>query len=555
MKLRQPMSLELSTRDERFGHEWYTEPGFEKRDVGQASTAWGVAASESADDLQTAASRLRTALAGNIPSDLVQQPSAIQRTAFWDDRPVLWAPQSEDLSADTPDDAKTVSQLPVRTISMPDHISPTQIASATRTADSVSSGLAPIPESGLMTETAVREERTQPVAAESCAACPRGLFSDWLPCDPCRSDTPYELPTPSFLACRGIDFGGWIEAGAAVVANRPVDRYNGVVTFADRNAEPQLNQLWFFLDKPADNQGCGWAWGGHVDFLYGTDARFTQATDGLESDWGQTSRFYQVALPQFYVDLAYNDWNLRMGHFYTILGYEVVQAPKNFFYTHAYSHHYGEPFTHTGLLLSRKLNDQWAFSAGLHRGNDQFDDTDGQDALGFLGGVNWTSRDERVALAFALSADEFGPQTQRVIFSTVATWNISSRSQYVFQWDWGNAEDAQGVDSQWYGINQYFFYTINPCWKFGSRIEWFRDTDGTRVTGIGDGNLVAGASFPGDFYEITVGLNWSPRPNILVRPELRWDWYEPRGNVATLPYDSGDRDDQFLFGCDFILTF
>jgi len=25
--------------------------------------------------------------------------------------------------------------------------------------------------------------------------------------------------------------------------------------------------------------------------------------------------------------------------------------------------------------------------------------------------------------------------------------------------------------------------------------------------------------------------------------------------VALYPYDAGDRDDQFLFGCDFILTF
>jgi len=26
---------------------------------------------------------------------------------------------------------------------------------------------------------------------------------------------------------------------------------------------------------------------------------------------------------------------VRMGHFYTILGYETVTAPKNFFYSHA----------------------------------------------------------------------------------------------------------------------------------------------------------------------------------------------------------------------------
>ncbi|MGQ9821405.1 MAG: porin [Thermogutta sp.] len=556
--LRQPIYLDLSSRDEPLTPQFHARPQGQDRTADHTKTVAEPAGSAPANDLLTAASRLSAALTQSIPTEVARQPSDIRRTAFWEDRPVLWAPGGEDFSPAVDGAEKPAFPSPLRTISLPDRLTShhsNQLASSTGNANATPLALAPIPETALAAEASAEETENHRVPVNAQGTCGGGWFSDWLPCDPCRSDTPYELPTPSFLACRGIDFGGWIEAGAAVVANRPVDRYNGVVTFADRNAEPQLNQLWFFLDKPAQNQGSGWAWGGHVDFLYGTDARFTQAVDGLESDWNQTQRFYQAALPQFYLDIAYNDWLLRMGHFYTILGYEVVQAPKNFFYTHAYTMQYGEPFTHTGLLLSRKLNDQWAFSVGAHRGNDQFDDTDGQDALGFLGGVNWTSRNERLALAFALSADEFGPQTQRVIFSTVATWNISSRSQYVFQWDWGNAEDARGVDSQWYGINQYFFYTINPCWKFGTRVEWFRDSDGTRVTGIGDGNRLAGASFPGDFYEISVGLNWSPRANILVRPELRWDWYEPEGSVATLPYDSGDRDDQFLFGCDFILKF
>jgi hypothetical protein len=40
-----------------------------------------------------------------------------------------------------------------------------------------------------------------------------------------------------------------------------------------------------------------------------------------------------------------------------------------------------------------------------------------------------------------------------------------------------------------------------------------------------------------------------------VRPEVRWDWFDENRPVALYPYDAGDRDDQFLFGCDFILTF
>ena len=55
-------------------------------------------------------------------------------------------------------------------------------------------------------------------------------------------------------------------------------------------------------------------------------------------------------MPQAYAEVGYNDLTVKVGHFYTIIGYEVVPAPDNFFYSHAYTMQYGEPFTHTGML-------------------------------------------------------------------------------------------------------------------------------------------------------------------------------------------------------------
>ena len=407
--------------------------------------------------------------------------------------------------------------------------------------------LRPIPDPKVQGRTANASTKKQDDQNSACG------LSNFLYCDPCRPREAWKLPTPQFLACRGWEFGGWISGGASVVANNPDDNYNGVVTFNDRDREFQMNQLDFYLKKVTRTDGCGWDFGGRVDVLYGTDARFTQAIDGLESDWNQTERFYQVALPQFYLDVAYNDWLLRMGHFYSPVGYEAVPVTQNFFYSHSYSHQYGQPFTHTGLLLSRKLN-QWVLTAGLQRGNDQFDDTDGRDAIGFLGGIRWTSYDERFGVAFAISADEQGIDRPITIYSLAGTWNVSSRLQYVIEHTYGESEDPQMGKSQWYGLSNYLYYKINPCWQTGLRVEWFRDEDGVRVAGIGDGNRAVGP-YPGDFYEISLGLNWSPHPNFRMRPEVRWDWFDERRPVALYPYDAGDRDDQFLFGCDFILTF
>jgi hypothetical protein len=241
-----------------------------------------------------------------------------------------------------------------------------------------------------------------------------------------------------------------------------------------------------------------------------------------------------------------------MGHFYTILGYEVVQAPDNFFYSHAYTMQYGEPFTHLGLLATRDIG-PFTLSAGFQRGNDQFDDTDGLNALGFLGGVSWTGFQDFFTLAFAISANEDGPDFDTTIWSVVGTANLTEKLTWVVQHDYGIANGPR-LDAQWYGVNNYLLYELSRCLAAGLRAEWFRDDDGVRVTGLGDGNRNQGP-FVGNFYEITAGINWKPHPNILVRPEARWDWFDLDGPGGRQPYDAGRANDQFLWGCDLVVTF
>ncbi len=351
---------------------------------------------------------------------------------------------------------------------------------------------------------------------------------------------PWTMPQPWLAHRLGIRFGGWVDHGISVVANNPADGYNGVLPFNDRYGEYQMNQLWMYMERATDTSDGGWDLGGRVDFLFGTDARFTKSVDGLEANWDQRERFYQAALPQFYFDVAYNKLTLRMGKFWTLIGYEVVPAVGNFFYSHAYTHQYCEPYTHLGMLLIYKLNEHWTFTNGLHRGNDQFDDTDGLNAVDYLGGITWTGLDGRVSISFAISATEQGPDIQQTVYSLIGTWQVTERLKYVIEHD--NSQMTGVVGAQGYGLNQYFLYRLNDAWAAGMRVEWFRDDDGTRVIPIGDGNRNIGP-YVGDFYEITLGLNWTPHPNIRVRPEVRWDWFEPDVPGGIGPYDAGDRDE------------
>jgi len=398
------------------------------------------------------------------------------------------------------------------------------------------------------------------------SGCGGGLFQ----CDPCCGlDCCDESAWSLFHCynernCHGISITGFIDQGFTWNPDNPPDRFNGPVTFNDRANEYQMNQAWLTMEKALEDDCCGWQWGGRVDAVYGTDARFTQAV-GLEDHWGQTARFYQAALPQFYAEVGYNDLHVKAGHYFTIIGYEVVPATGNFFYSHAYTMQYGEPFTHTGALASYKFSDQWTVLGGVDQGWDIFQQT--PSAANFLGGVNWTSANEKATLAFAISTgDNLSSATDELengwIYSIVGSYKINECWTYVIQHDNGFLADGAQIgtgpvtDAQWYGINQYLFYRINCCWTAGVRAEWFRDDDGARVRGLGDGNAIADGGFAGNFYEITGGVNWKPNANWIVRPEVRWDWYSGPNNAAgQRPYDAGVDSSQFLAAVDLIFIF
>lgn len=105
-----------------------------------------------------------------------------------------------------------------------------------------------------------------------------------------------------------------------------------------------------------------------------------------------------------------------------------------------------------------------------------------------------------------------------------------------------------GQDDQcqvWYGIVQYLLYDLNECLGAGARFEWFRDDDGVRVPDS-LGNMNAG-----NFFALTMGLNYKPHTNVVLRPEVRWDW----SNGGARPFDDGSDKNQFTAGMDAILTF
>jgi hypothetical protein len=418
-------------------------------------------------------------------------------------------------------------------------------------------------------------------------------------------DEGWKLPQPCFLKEHGWTVGGWLEVGTTFNGAYPSDGYNSPVGFNDLNQQPQVNQIDLFFNKDVDTKGCGVDYGGRVEVMYGTDARFTQA-NGLETPGNPTTtpaatpatpNFayayspYRFALQQAYFDLGINDLTIRTGHFVTNLGNEVIAPSGNFFYSHSYTFLYGIPYTHTGMMFTYKCNDQLTVNGGIQTGENQFDysppsnlpgvnystaPVPGQyQHMGWLGGVTWTGPCKKLNINFQISISDdqtnttgFAPGQAATFlcdpvtqFTMIAKYNVSDKLVYTAEETYGQQTDAINGTATWYGFNQYLQYTINDKWSAGMRGEWFRDNNGILVSNLEPfsantlGNGGTPVSFPGNFYEITAGLNWKPNANLLVRPEIRWDWSDAVGPAGQKVYNGGTTDDQFLFAIDAILTF
>jgi hypothetical protein len=157
------------------------------------------------------------------------------------------------------------------------------------------------------------------------------------------------------------------------------------------------------------------------------------------------------------------------------------------------------------------------------------------------------------------------------LFNTVVNVKLGDKWTYSlesnFARDSGIVPAAPGVapgglptSGAWTGFSNYLIYAINDCWGFGIRYEYFEDLDAAVVPGVGLGGVATSypstASVLGSKYnDVTLGLNWKPNKNVVMRTEVRWDWASNGPGAGFKPYDDGGSNAQFLWGNDVVVRF
>jgi hypothetical protein len=331
---------------------------------------------------------------------------------------------------------------------------------------------------------------------------------------------------------KALDISGWTQFGyhdrtnARYLDDPLTPLVDEAGLFNDNPKKGTVHQVWFAFDKAYDADAEGLGFGYHVDVMFGADALDTAAFGNSAGGWDVESSDpdgtgFGWALPQLYLTTQLNDWEITVGKFYTIVGYEVVQAPGNFFYSHANTMYNSEPFSHTGILASKTTESGLDLTVGYSSGWDTGFQSNGSNGILGLG----KAIGDNISLNYVTTFGDISGTENGYSHSIVMQIELGEKMDYVFQSDYVATNERYNI-----GVNQYVFYTVSEDISVGARLEWWRQGQD-----LG----------PGSEYSFTTGINYKPtsRFDMILRPEVRIDW------------NDASQDTVVIFGMDAIIQY
>ncbi|WP_422931030.1 outer membrane beta-barrel protein [Singulisphaera sp. PoT] len=346
------------------------------------------------------------------------------------------------------------------------------------------------------------------------------------------------------------------------------------------------NQYYLIIENPLE-QNDRINFGFRVDNLFGNDWQFNHMR-GLNEHSFRLNHFLGYDPAQMYAEvhlpfLTKGGIDIKGGRFYTILGYEVVPATGRPLLSVPYMFNYGQPFTHLGMMSTLHLTDRVNVYNGVVNGYDRWFDANYK--WNYIGGVTWTSESGKsnFAISYIFGPNQYpyflngSSQNIYLLGNTIpphldgrrnTSYGSNNRASvtmvYSYKWNdkltqvmevdlsyennipgsggipQSNGTFVGGLDrnDSWQGFGNWFLYAFGDKLTGVWRSEVFRD-DGGQRTGFRD-----------NFYEMTVGLIYKPKPWLWIRPEARYDWTQ-----FTHPFYDGTKKSQLTLAVDAILLY
>ena len=161
------------------------------------------------------------------------------------------------------------------------------------------------------------------------------------------------------------------------------------------------------------------------------------------------------------------------------------------------------------------MNEAWTIGNGVVLGPDIFIDPAARAT--YVGTVRWAPPDGPASLLLSvlLTPGRFNVAEQvnmeryvDLVWSYRLGSTLTCTGEALFGWQPG----VPGIGlATWYGLQGYLRRALDDRTNVVVRLEFFHDLQGQRT------------GFPGLYSALTVGINYSPVPALLIRPELRVD--------------------------------
>ncbi|MBS0644129.1 MAG: outer membrane beta-barrel protein [Acetobacteraceae bacterium] len=403
-----------------------------------------------------------------------------------------------------------------------------------------------------------------------------------------------DAPPPGYWI-NGIRLSAQLDAGVMFNPFRPNTGLNWGQLFTDHANQVQMNQLLLTASKPLDPKDSNFQWGFKFQFMYGSDARYTQFLGELNR--AIPGARYQMDIVEanvlFHLPvLTEGGIDLKAGQYSTPIGFETIDPSTNYFYSHSYIFQFGLPFKHTGALTTTHVNDWLDIYAGIDTGTNTtmgiLGDNNG--AVGGIGGFNLTLMGGNLTI---LALTHVGPEYPTRILSPlgingngqwrsfsdiVINYKISDYWSSTTEFNW--VRDAYGYANRpvnGFGVAQYFSYQATATIALNARVELWRDDNNFFVASYSGNNdpirvqqglspqsgvYVAPGGGGTTYGALTLGATWKPEmpaavTGLAIRPEVRWDHAFTSNNPFNQnpPAYTKGTSNSFTFGADVVLTF
>ncbi len=202
---------------------------------------------------------------------------------------------------------------------------------------------------------------------------------------------------------------------------------------------------------------------GPAGLAFASKLDFGKTASRIGSDWkgdggfdGITNSGGDFELEEAYITYT-PEWagggSVKLGKFVTLLGAEVIEAPLNMNYSRSFLFGYAIPFTHTGVLFTAPLNEQFTVNLGVVNGWDNVADNNNGKTL--LGNVAWTASPQ-----FSLIVNgTYGPEqnntsdNSRGVVDVVSTITLDPLT-ISLNGDYGSEDKValDGGSEKWYGF-------------------------------------------------------------------------------------------------------